>query len=283
MVYDFRRPTALAREQSRILELAFETFARQWGTQLTAKVRVRSRVELDQVRLQTYDDYTAGLPTLTTMVLLELPGESPRAVIQFPVGAALTWIGHMLGATAEQAPDADRELTVLEQNLVRRLMSDAVEDLRYSLGELLGVAPEVRSLRFNAQFAQAAGPNEPMVVAAFTVTFGERSVTATLALPSVTLLPQLGGTVPTTGGPAADLIAGALELVPLGVSVRLAPVPVRPAQILDLAIGDLITIPHPRTRPLDVAVDDRVLATAAVGSTGSRLACVIVTTEESNR
>jgi flagellar motor switch protein FliM len=283
VAYDFRRPTALAREQSRILELAFETFARQWGTQLTAKVRVRCRVELDQVRLQTYDDYTAGLPTLTTMVLLELPDEAPRAVIQFPVGAALTWIGHMLGATAEQAPDAERELTALEQTLVRRLMSDAVEDLRYSLGDLLTVAPLVRSLRFNAQFAQAAGPNEPMVVAAFTVTFGDRSCPATLALPSAALLPQLGGSVPNAGARSGDLIAAALELVPLAVSVRLAPVPVRPGQILDLAVGDLIPVPHARTRPLDVAVDDRVLATAAVGSTGSRLACVIVTTEESNR
>ncbi|CAM3314513.1 flagellar motor switch protein FliM [Occultella aeris] len=282
-MYDFRRPTALAREQSRTLELAFETFARQWGTQLTAKVRVRSRVALDQVRLQTYDDYTAGVPTLTTMVLLELPGEAPRAVVQFPAGAALTWIGHMLGATAEQAPDADRELTALEQNLVRRLMSDAVEDLRYSLGDLLTVAPVVRSLRFNAQFAQAAGPNEPMVVAAFTVTFGDRSCPATLALPAAALLPQLGGSVPSVGEHSGNPIAGALELVPLEVSVRLAPVPVRPAQILDLAVGDLIPVPHPRTRPLDVAVDDRVLATAAVGSTGSRLACVIVTTEESNR
>lgn len=283
MAYDFRRPTALAREQSRVLELAFETFARQWGTQLTAKVRVRSRVALEHVRLQTYDDYTTGLPTLTTMVLCELPGEGPRAVVQFPVSAALTWIGHMLGAAAEVAPDTDRELTAIEQSLVRRLMTDAVEDLRYSLGDLLPVAPSVQSLRFNAQFAQAAAPNEPMVVARFAVSFGERTCSATLALPSAALLPQLGSTAPAHGHDTDELLAAALELVPLEVSVRLTPVPVRPGRILDLAVGDLIPVPHPHSRPLDVAVDDRVLATAAVGSTGSRLACVIVTTEENFR
>lgn len=33
--YDFRRPMTLAREHGRVFEMAFETFARQWGTQLT--------------------------------------------------------------------------------------------------------------------------------------------------------------------------------------------------------------------------------------------------------
>ena len=67
-VYDFRRPTTLAREHSRVLELAFETFARQWGTQLTAKVRVLSQVECLSVQMQTYDEYAASLPATTAMV-----------------------------------------------------------------------------------------------------------------------------------------------------------------------------------------------------------------------
>uniref|UniRef100_UPI0037045857 hypothetical protein n=1 Tax=Vibrio cidicii TaxID=1763883 RepID=UPI0037045857 len=71
-VYDFRRPTTLAREHSRVLELAFETFARQWATQLTAKVRVLSQVTCDSVAMQTYDEYAASLPATTAMVLCEL-------------------------------------------------------------------------------------------------------------------------------------------------------------------------------------------------------------------
>ncbi len=31
-VYDFRRPMTLAREHGRVLERAFETYARQWAT-----------------------------------------------------------------------------------------------------------------------------------------------------------------------------------------------------------------------------------------------------------
>jgi flagellar motor switch protein FliM len=67
-VYDFRRPTTLAREHSRVLEVAFETFARQWGTQLTANTRTRCLVSFRQVVMLSYNEYAASLPAATTMV-----------------------------------------------------------------------------------------------------------------------------------------------------------------------------------------------------------------------
>jgi flagellar motor switch protein FliM len=55
---------------------------------------------------------------------------------------------------------------------------------------------------------------------------------------------------------------------------------VKPSKILGLVVGDVLRIPHPQHRPLDVMVDGQPLARAAVGANGSRLACVVVTTEE---
>ena len=88
-LYDFRRPTTLAREHARVLELAFETFARQWGTQLTARVRVLCTVTCEQVVMATYDEYAGSLPAKTAMVLCTVAGLEARAVIQFPTTSAL--------------------------------------------------------------------------------------------------------------------------------------------------------------------------------------------------
>ena len=49
--YDFRRPMTMAREHARVLEMAFETFARQWGNQLTARLRAMAQVTLDGLSL----------------------------------------------------------------------------------------------------------------------------------------------------------------------------------------------------------------------------------------
>jgi flagellar motor switch protein FliM len=278
--YDFRRPTTLAREHSRVLELALETFARQWGTQLTAKVRVISQVTFEQIVMVTYDEYASSLPPTTAMLLCDLQGFDARAVIQFPGSAALAWVSYMLGSnTAQVVPE--RKFTQVEQALVRRLFDDALEDLRYSLGSLLVAAISIDTIQYNSQFAQAAATADLMIVASFAIRVGDSSTTATLAIPAEALLPQLGAPSATlAAGDSMELVARQLGWVPVEVALSLAPVSVKPNRVLTLAVGDLLKIPHPKHRPLNLTVDGQPLARAAVGANGARLACVIVTTEE---
>lgn len=278
--YDFRRPTTLAREHSRVLELAFETFARQWGTQLTANVRARSQVTFHGVTMHTYDDYAASLPPSTTMLLCRIGDDAEKAVIQFPAVAVLTWLSHMLGGTGDHG-QPERTLTSIEQQLLRTLVDDLVDDLRYSLGRVLPAEFEVDAIHQNSQFAQAAGTSTLMIVASFTVDCGDRPAPATLALPADAILPALGDANPVVATDRAkSLVAAQLDLTPVPFAVQLAPVAVRPRDILHLTVGDLIPLGHPADAPLQVAVDGLPLGRAVIGRTGTRLACTIIDTLE---
>ncbi|MGH3705228.1 MAG: flagellar motor switch protein FliM [Agromyces sp.] len=278
--YDFRRPTTLAREHSRVLELAFETFARQWGTQLTANVRARSHVAFDQVTMHTYDEYAASLPSSTTMVLCRVGADSEKVVIQFPAVAALTWLAHMLGGTGEHA-EPERTLTEIEQGLLRALVDDLLDDLRYSLGRLLPGDLAVDTVHHNSQFAQAAATSELMIVAAFVVECGERSAPATLAFPAELLLAGLGDANPVVATEhARALIAGQLELTPMPFAVQLPPIAVKPRDVLALAVGDMIPLAHAAHSPFHVTVDGQFVGRAAIGRAGGRLACTITETLE---
>ncbi|MFQ4148028.1 flagellar motor switch protein FliM [Arthrobacter sp. LAPM80] len=281
-VYDFRRPTTLAREHSRVLELAFETFARQWGTQLTTKIRSASTVITDQVTMASYDEYAASLPATTAMVLFSLDGKESKGVIQFPVEAALVWVTRMLGGSTT-APVPDRKFTQIEHALVQRLMEEALEDLRYSFGSLLVEAPAVDGIHFNSQFAQAAATNTLMIVAGFTVRMSERSWRATIALPAEVLVQQLGSSNPLSDTAAAPAqLRAQLGGVPVDVALALTPVPVTPDTILNLAVGDVLNLPHPTSRPFDLTVGGKPIACAIGVTRGSRKAGQIVTTEETN-
>lgn len=281
--YDFRRPTTLAREHSRVLELAFETFARQWGTQLTANVRARSQVTFRAVTMLSYDEYAAALPAQTTMVLCALGAESDKAVIQFPATAALTWLGHMLGGTGAPG-EPERTLTPIELALLRTLLDDLLDDLRYSLGRLLPAGIAVETVHHNSQFAQAAATNELMIAASFTVECGEHEAPATLAVPAEVLLAGLGEANPVVASAdARDALARGLELTPVSFAVRLPEVAVRPGDILDLAVGDLIPLAASANAPFQIAVGGRPLGHAIVGRSGARLACTVTDTLEPTR
>ena len=68
--------------------------------------------------------------------------------------------------------------------------------------------------------------------------------------------------------------------VPVRVALQFQPTTVRPEVVLGLTEGDVIRIAHSKNRPLDFAVEGQIMARAAVGASGSQLACVIVDTQE---
>ncbi|ALE93460.1 hypothetical protein AOC05_15915 [Arthrobacter alpinus] len=279
-LYDFSRPATLVREHARRLEGVFETFARQWATQLTSRLRINSTVTSGNVTTMTYNDYAGSLPEETLMVLVALDGHEARGVMQFPVNAALSWVSRMLGSTGTQAPSF-RKLTEIEQALIRRLAEDALEDLGYSFGPLLSARMRVTGMHFNSRTAQATATDTSMVVAPFTVRSGAEEWQATVALPAQLVLSQLVEQDPAGDtGAAALLLRGQVSQVPVEVAVELVATPVTATAILHLAVGDVLAIPHPVGKPFSVTLNGKAVARAVGVAHGSRQGAQIVSIEE---
>jgi flagellar motor switch protein FliM len=261
-----------------MLEVAFETFSRQWGSRLSARVHGRAHASLEQLSLHAYDDYARSLPTTTTMVVYALPDSDERVVVQIPQSLAIEWIMQMLGGRAGASPD-ERPLTPIEQALVRGLMADAGEVLTAALDGLLPEGISISGIQHNALFAQVAGPNDPVIVARLSLRSSGSTSEATVMLPASVVLDAFAvGHAEPADAATAGLVRSRVEQVPIELALRLAPRPVLPREILDLAVGDVLSFPHSVDRPLELTVDGLAVATAAVGASGARLACVITAT-----
>ena len=287
--YDFRRPMTLAREHGRILEMAFETFSRQWGTLLTSRLRVVGAATLERVEMRSYDEYIRSLPPTAVMVLCGIEQNRSTAVIQLPMDTTMLWIDYLLGGPGIVLDVPERELTEIEWFLMRDLLQQASKDLTYALAAVHPLDVVVKSVQYNPQFVQAVAASEPVIVATFELTAGERVSTATMMIPADILLASLrdGETSDKRSADevrehrlATDLLSDQVRGVPVGVSVRFKPLTVTPGSIGRLAVGDVVSLNHSADTPLDVVVGDVVLARAAIGSNGSRLACLVVTSEE---
>ncbi|WP_255596020.1 FliM/FliN family flagellar motor switch protein [Cellulomonas sp. C5510] len=287
--YDFRRPMTMAREHARVLEMAFETFARQWGNQLTARLRAMAQVTLDGLSLTSYDEYVRTLPGTTAMMLCTIEQTRQTAVVQVPVSTTMVWIDFLLGGPGSGDPREDRELTEIELTLLRGVMQAALGDLGYAFSALAPLDVTFRAVQYNPQFVQAVPASDAVLVATFQMRVGEREDLATVMFPAELLLGAVRQADGTNGRSLEDQRAHevaladletAVEDVPVEVAVRFAPVVVRPRDVVGLAVGDVVPLSHPSSQPLDVVVDGVVLARAAAGNNGSRLACMVVTVEE---
>lgn len=287
--YDFRRPLTLSREHARHLEMAFQRFARLWGTQLTARLRALSQVTFEDLALMPYDEYVGGLPTPTGLFLCTVEAPRGTALLQVPVPGTLVWVDYLFGGTGRGDDREDRELTEIETTVVREVLDHALGDLGYAFAAIMPLALSVRSVQYNPQFVQAVAASDAVLVATFGLRVGDRLDTATLMLPADPLMnalraPDQGPTGDDGAAAAArtaraDLERATLE-VPVDVVVRCTPRTVHPRDVVGLAVGDVLPLSHPAGSPLEVVVEDVVLAHAAAGSHGARLACQVVSVEE---
>ncbi len=287
--YDFRRPVTLSREHARHLSMALQRFARQWGTQLTARLRALVQVTFEDIVLVTYDEHVAGLPTPTALLVCTIDQPRGTALLQMPVATPLVWVDYLFGGPGLGDDREGRELTEIETTVVRDLVDRALADLSYTFASIMPLELTVRSVQYNPQFVQAVAATDAVLSARFTLRVGEDRVdTATLMLPAEPVLAALRAEQRHDGevqsGDAmdharADLERATLE-VPVEVAVRCTPRTLHPRDVVDLAVGDVLPLSHPASRPLEVVVDGVVLAHAAAGTHGSRLACQVVSVEE---
>lgn len=288
-LYDFRRPLTLARDHARQLEIVSQRFARMWGTQLAARLRATCSVTFETLALMTYEDFIASLPQPTGMVLCQVEPTRQTALVQMPVATMLVWVDYLFGGTGMGDDREGRELTEIEFTVVRDLLQIALDDLHYAFQPLLSATLSVRSVQYSPQFVQAAGAGDGVLVATFSLRAGDRTDTAALMLPAETVLQslrdqsgaaQLGPQERAALAAARRELEAAVEAVPLDVTVRFAPVTVRPRQVVQLEVGDVLPLGHPASHPLDVVVDGVPLAHATAASHGSRLVCQVVAVEE---
>ena len=290
--YDFRRPMTLAREHGRVFEMAFETFARQWGTQLTSRLRVMVGATLDSVEMISYDEYVRRLPGHTTMVLCSVEQTRATAVLQIPSDTSLLWIDYVLGGPGLVREEPPRELTEIETTLITDMLASALADLRYAFAAVVPLDVRVRSIQYNPQFVQAVPASEAVIVATFTLLVGEGTTSATLMLPADVLLAPLRAGEGADTRSAEELrshesagqrVLATVQTVPVDVSVRMTPLTIHPRDVIHLAVGEVIHLNHPVSRPLEVVVGDRVMARGVAGNNGRQLACKVVHAEETAR
>jgi flagellar motor switch protein FliM len=284
VVYDFRRPNKFTREHVRALQIASETFARQFTTVLSTTLRAVSHVHAKGIHQLTYDEYIRDIPNPTHLAILSLPPLSGAAIFHLPLPVVMTAVDRLLGGPGTTATRLHRPLTEIEQSLMRDLLGRVLRELAYAFESLTTLEPTVIHQESNPQFAQIGSPSDMVIVFVYDLRIGGQDGEATLCIPFAALQPVLDevtGNSLLTGRVEADAdsvrnaLAGRMGAAPVTVSVNFQPVVLPLSDIVDLQPGDVLPLDHRVDAPLEVSVGGVARFAARPGRRGKRLACVI--------
>ena len=283
VVYDFRRPNKFTREHVRALQIASETFARQFTTVLSTTLRTVSQVQAKGIHQLTYDEYIRDVPNPTYLAILSLAPLAGASIFHLPLPVVMTAVDRLLGGPGA-GPALHRPLTEIEQSLMRDLLGRVLRELAYAFESLTALEPTVLHQESNPQFAQIGSPSDMVIVFVYDLRIGGQAGEATLCVPFASLQPVLdevaansllAGRVEADAESVRESLAGRMGAAPVTVSVSFPAVTLALSEIVDLRPGDVLPLEHRVDAPLEVSVGGLPRFAARPGRRGKRLACVI--------
>jgi flagellar motor switch protein FliM len=280
--YDFRRPSKFSRDHLRAIQLVAENFTRQVSTVFATTLRTDASTTLDGVEQCTYEEFEARLdsPGVLTVISLDpLPGVSMLAI---KPEVALGIVDRIVGGPGEAG--TSRALTEIERGLMKTVIDHLLDEFAAAFN-IAEIRPAMVAQESNPLFAQIAKPSDMTVVLTIDVKIAQETGTIQLCLPWESLGEALDHHIATTGfgdkrdhtpSKFRDSIDTAMRAVPVDIAVRFHDVLLTSDEIVNLQVGDVVSLHHPVAEPLTGLVDDVPYFTAITGRKGKKLACLVV-------
>ena len=263
IVYNFRRPDRVNKEQIRSLHFLHDRFARNISTSLSAYLRTVTDVNVTSVEQFTYSEFLMSLPDPTAFYAISLTPLEGLGALELNPAVAFSMIDRMLGGSGKgMAPT--RGLTEIEHNVIDGVVKLVLEHLTETWRNIVEVRFRVNGRDTRPQMLQVAAPNEVVVLIGFDIRIGDARGMLNFCLPA-TAIETVGDQFTHTWyrshrEPTLDdrqQFWRTLGHLPVDVTATVSTtLPAR--DVLELAPGDVIALDHRVTDPLQIRVCDTV-------------------------
>lgn len=260
-LYNFRRPDKFSKDHLRALQTIHENFARQLGLVLTTYLRMTVELDVVSVDQLTYDEFVRSMPNPMTVSILELDPLPGQVLMGLGYEVSSSIIDRMLGGPGLAEAKA-RELTDIEQSLIRRVLDRAIGSLEEAWRSMMNVNASMVGLEESYALIQVATPGEIVALITFDVNLGNKnSGLISLCIP----YPVLEGVISQLSAQhifhrqqsnnsieEQEKILKKLNYAKMPVKVLLGGTSLSVRDLLDLSVGDVVR--------LDRAVNENLLA-----------------------
>jgi flagellar motor switch protein FliM len=257
--YDFRRPDRVTVEQLRALHLLHERFAHETATSLSAFLRTTMEIDLVQVDQLTYAEFLSALPDSTALYALAMPPLETFATLEISPDIAFTVVNRLLGGRSGGVRPA-RPLTEIEQNIVDPAVKVLLDQLTLAWRGVTAMQFKIHARDTRPQMLSVTGPNEIVVMFAFSVKVDETQGSLKLCIPAA-VFDGAGETFAqgwqqaprARSAEQSAWLAENLGRVPLVVTAQLTTT-MAARDLLALSAGDVLSLGHHAQQPMTINV-----------------------------
>lgn len=183
MLYDFRRPHRVSKEQLRTLEAMYERLVKSMEGWILGRVRGQVELSLQGVEQLSFSEFALSLPTPCCAYVLDIHDSGgQQGVIDFGPEFAYFLVDRLLGGKGE-ALAPPRALSVIEQMVVRTVAERTTLALREIWEDYIRLELMVAGFESIPEILRATGGDQPVLVANIGVSAAGKQSLMSLCLP----------------------------------------------------------------------------------------------------
>lgn len=271
--YDFRRPNRISKNVLQSLHFLHERYARNFGLNVSAYLRTICEIVLLSVDQLSYGEFLMSLPETTCINVVGIKPQGGRLAYEINPTLVFAVIEKLMGGNSE-TPSQNREITVLEQNLVEGFIEMALADLREIWQTIGNTEFQLDRRETSPQLVQIVAPNEIVVVIVFEVKIGNTSGMMNFCIPAIYLEPFAVEMRQESRTDIAermtdedyerldDVLSSAVVRVSADIAQRRIPI----KNLLELKVGDMIPLNTTASDPVVLRVAGKPKYNAAFGA-----------------
>jgi flagellar motor switch protein FliM len=278
-LYDFRRPDRVSKDQMRTLQNLHESYARQLSTTLTNFLRTFVEIELVSVDQLTYSEFVMSISNPSCIYVFKMEPLEGSAIMEINPALVFFIIDRLFGGQGRPS-EQNRELTLIEQSVITRIVERGLGDLK-EIWEHIGVfSPKIETYETNPQFVQIAPPGETVILISLEVRMQNASGLMSLCFPYMLLesvINNLSGeswmsSQSNTTLETRAMMEHELESLDLPLSVLIGETKLTIRDLLQLQRNDVLCLDKPVESDLTVRIGDKTKMAGKSGIIGRKKA-----------
>lgn len=264
--YDFNRPNRFSKDHMKTLEMLHEIFSRSFTASIAAYLRTVAEIKVVSVTQLPFYEYTMSLPRPDCIFTFKMEPLEGSMLFEINPELVLTLVDRILGGPGK-APPASRELTLIEQSIIEKIINRGLENLQEAWLKVGHFQPKITGYETTAQFVQVVAPSEISAAIEFEFKINEMTGKMSMCIPYVVLEPIITdlsaqkwftvGKKESTPETVDSLTKVMKEtVVPFVAKVGQTQITVR--DMLKLSVGDVIRLNSSPNNEIEVLIEGLV-------------------------
>ena len=190
ILYDFKRPNRVSKEQLRAVKGIHDKMARNLASQISSIMRSIVEIQLHSVDQMTYGEFLMSLPSPTSFNVFSIKPLDGNCIIEINPSIAFPMIDRLLGGLGESY-EPTRELTDIELNLLDAILRIIMQRLKEGWAPITDMYPTVETKESSPNVVQIVSQNEIVIMVVMEIIIGNSSGMINLCYPVIYLEPIL--------------------------------------------------------------------------------------------